>query len=401
MIRKCAEYLDFLCSEIIERPVGSPGNRTATLWFKEIAESFGWSVEATPFSAMDWEEGGADLQIEDRKYEVFSSPYSQGCDENAVLTAAGSISELDSIECSNKILLLHSDLAREQLMPKNFIFYNPEEHQRIIALLEMKKPAAILCATSRNASLAGGVYPFPLIEDGDFQIPSVYMTEEEGNNLIPEIGKQVSLISRTHRIPQTAYNLTASKDGLTSTKIAISAHIDAKKGTPGAIDNATGVIVLLLLAELLRDYDGKYSLELIPFNGEDYYAASGQMIYLNQNQDQWDDFLLNINLDGAGYFLGDSALSHFDLPPDIQKEVMSLFHNYQGISEGIPWVQGDHSIFLQQGIPAMAISSQWFINNIDSQDITHTPKDHPGIVDCEKVVDIAKAIQELIIRIGT
>ncbi|MBK9392004.1 MAG: M28 family peptidase [Bacteroidetes bacterium] len=34
--------------------------------------------------------------------------------------------------------------------------------------------------------------------------------------------------------------------------MVVTAHIDAKKGTPGAIDNATGVIVLLLLSELQR-----------------------------------------------------------------------------------------------------------------------------------------------------
>ena len=94
--------------------------------------------------------------------------------------------------------------------------------------------------------------------------------------------------------------------------------------------------------------------------------------------------------------MGGSALSPFKLPPDIQQGVDNLIQNHKGISEGIPWVQGDHSIFLQQGIPAIAFSSQWFINNIDSQDITHTPKDHPGIVDCEKVVEIAHAIHELI-----
>jgi len=396
MINSCKNYLSKLCSEIPDRPVGSEGNRMATRRFMEIVQKYGWKVESTSFQAMDWDESGADLYIDQKEFEVYPSPYSLGCELEAELIAVSTVEELENTDCSAKVLLLHGTIAQEQLMPKNFVFYNPEEHQRIITELELKKPAAILCATSRNVALAGGVYPFPLIEDGDFEIPSVFMTEEEGAKLLSEIEKQVHLISRARRIPATAYNLSARKGGASPKRIAISAHIDAKKGTPGAIDNATGVIVLLLLAELMQDYEGKPALELLPFNGEDYYAASGQMIFLNQNQDYWDDYLLNINIDGAGYYQGESALSPFNLPPDIKKKFDSVVQKFQGISEGIPWVQGDHSIFLQQGIPAIAISSQWFINNIDSQDITHTPKDHPGIVDCERVVEIAHAIQDLI-----
>jgi aminopeptidase YwaD len=120
------------------------------------------------------------------------------------------------------------------------------------------------------------------------------------------------------------------------------------------------------------------------------------MIYLNQNQDHWNDYLININIDGAGFHLGASAFSPFNLPPKIEEKFRKVIQDYQNIIEGSPWVQGDHSIFLQQGIPAVAVSSQWFVNNIDVQDITHTPKDHPGIVDCDKIVEISKAIKDLI-----
>jgi aminopeptidase YwaD len=67
-----------------------------------------------------------------------------------------------------------------------------------------------------------------------------------------------------------------------------------------------------------------------------------------------------------------------------------------GISEGIQWQQGDHSIFVQYGVAAIAISSEWFINNINDQEITHTPKDNPSIADCRKLVEISQAINALI-----
>ena len=69
---------------------------------------------------------------------------------------------------------------------------------------------------------------------------------------------------------------------------------------------------------------------------------------------------------------------------------------FDGITEGAQWVQGDHSIFIQMGCPAIAVSSQWFIEHVDSQDITHTPRDNPEIVDCRKLVEIARALNQLI-----
>ncbi len=152
---------------------------------------------------------------------------------------------------SEKVLFLHGEIAKEQLMPKNFVFYNPEEHQQIISLLEQGRPSAIVCATGRNAALAGGVYPFPLIEDGDFDISSVYMTEDEGDRLLPYVGNTVALKSAAKRVPGKGYNVTAKKGSHLDERVVITAHTDAKKGTPGAIDNATGVVVLLLLAKLL------------------------------------------------------------------------------------------------------------------------------------------------------
>jgi len=176
----CEEYLDKLCQEIPQRPVGSKGNQEANDFFNEIVSTYGWNIESTLFEAMDWTAEKTNLRFGSEEFKIYPSPYSIGCSIEAEIVSAGNRNELEMINTAGKLLLLHGELTREQLMPKNFVFYNPDEHQQIIALLEEKKPGAILAATSRNAALAGGVYPFPLIEDGDFNIPSVYLTEEEG-----------------------------------------------------------------------------------------------------------------------------------------------------------------------------------------------------------------------------
>jgi len=364
----------------------------ATTFFEKEISSIGWRTELQEFEAIDWNDGGASLQVAGLSFEVLVSPYTTGCELTEQLLSAATIEELAQLDLKGKIVLLHGAIAKEQLMPKNFVFYNPEKHQQIISLLEKGQPGAIISATGRNAALAGGVYPFPLIEDGDFDLPSVYLTEDEGAKLLPYIGKNVTLKSRSRRIPGKGYNVIARKGKQSNQRIVVTAHIDAKKGTPGAIDNATGVVILLLLSRLLADYEGEKLIEIVAFNGEDYYAVPGQMLYLHKNQDRFDEILLNINIDGAGYFEGDSAFSFYGLPEEIENKANAVLNKFDGITEGAQWPQGDHSIFIQYGRPAIAVSSKWFTDNVDSQSITHTPKDNPEIVDCQKLVEIAQAL---------
>jgi aminopeptidase YwaD len=395
-LNKCKDYLKTLCEDITERCVGSSGNRQATCFLEKELSLCDWETELIEFDAIDWEENGAVLKSEEKYFDVLVSPYSLGFRGEGELISASTIEELSKINAKNKIIFLFGEIAREQLMPKNFVFYNPEEHQKIISILENSGAKAIISATGRNAALAGGVYPFPLIEDGDFDIPSVYMTEEEGLKLIPKIGEIVFLESLSKRIPGKGYNVIGKMGNKNSPKIVVTAHIDAKKGTPGAIDNATGVIVLLLLSDLLKDYGGNKLIEIVAFNGEDYYAVPGQMNYISTNKDSFNKILLNINIDGAGYKEGQSAFSLFDLPDEILQATRKVISHYSGITEGIQWPQGDHSIFLQFGVPAIAVSSKWFIDNISDQDITHTPKDNIEIVDCNKIIEISQALNTLI-----
>jgi aminopeptidase YwaD len=392
LIQKSYTYLQKLCVEIPDRSVGSEGNRIATNFFEKTISSFGWDTEAQEFEAIDWKDGGAILQAGGVSFEVFVSPYSLGCETEENLICVSSLEELEQKEIKGKIVLLRGEIAKEQLMPKNFVFYNPESHRRTVSLLESGNPRAIICATGRNASIAGGAYPFPLIEDGDFDIPSVFMTEDESNKLLHYVGKPVLLKSISRRIQAKGYNVIARRGRQFTERLVITAHIDAKKGIPGAIDNASGVVVLLLLADLLRDYDRDKQIEIVAFNGEDYYAVPGQMLYLNKYQNRINEILLNINIDGAGFKEGKSAFSFYGLPQDIESKIKDVIIQFPGITEGAQWQQGDHSIFIQNGCPAIAVSSKWFIDHIDDQDVTHTPKDNIEIVDCQKLVEIAQAL---------
>ncbi len=389
---RAAEHLQRLCVDIPTRTVGTQGNRDAVAYAAALLQTLGWQVETPAFQCMDWSESGVELAAGATTFEAFASPFTLPVLVSAPLVVLNDIDALEAAELEGKIALLRGELAKEQLAPKNFPWWNPEHHQRIIATLERGKPAAILAATTRNPETAGAVYPFPLIEDGDFDIPSAYMTEEEGQKLAVYAGREVDLEIRASRTMAEGANVLAQRGrGEERGRWVVSAHIDAKRGTPGAIDDGTGVIVLLLLGELLADYDGERTIELVAFNGEDYYAAPGERLYVQENGDL-SGIDLVINIDGAGYHKGDTHYSLYGCDEALAARLREAFERH-GLVEGPQWYQGDHSIFVMAGRPAVAITSD--IAEVSEQ-VTHTPKDAPDIVDTEKVARIAEALAALI-----
>lgn len=397
LLDKARYYLEYLSLELPTRSVGTPGNRAATTFFAETVSSFGFQTDSPEFACIDWTQEGATLAVGEHLFTAYPSPYTLGCQARAPLAVVSTVDELEDAVLTGSILLLRGEIAKEQLMPKNFPFYNPDEHKHIIRLLETKAPQAIIAATTRDPQMVGAMYPFPLFEDGDFDIPSVYMTDVEGDRLASYTGELVSLDIRARRIPAKGCNVIAQKGAQMDHKVVITAHIDSRLGTPGALDNASGTATLLLLAELLQDYDRQLGVELVAINGEDYFSNPGEIQYLEMNRESFNHILLNINIDDVGYFQGYSAYSLYECPDEMARVIRKSFSTHPGISEGEPWNQGDHMIFVMNQVPALALTSEKAMENLTT--ITHTPEDRPELVDYSKLVEVALALHQLLIDI--
>ena len=398
MTEKAQHYLRYLCVDIPNRCVGSEGIVLPPNSSERRLHRLDFAPRNRRLTAWTGERRALTFSFGDESFPVSVSPYSLGCDVQAQLVAVSTMQELEGVEAADKVLLLYGDLTKEQLMPKNFPFYNPDEHKAIVRLLETKNPAAIVAATSQNPELAGALYPFPLIEDGDFDIPSVYMRDDQGLRLLQKAGDTVSLTIRAQRTSAVGCNVIARKGDCTQSRVVIIAHIDAKAGTPGAIDNGTGVVILLLLAELLVDYRGDLGIEIVAVNGEDYYAASGEIQYVAMNQGKFDKIILAINQDGVGFHQGKTAYSLYNCPADITELIDSVFSAHPQFMVGEQWYQSDHSVFIMQGRPALALTSEYFDKLW--MEIAHTPEDVPEIVDVAKVVDVAVALGDLLVLLN-
>ncbi|MEI6633527.1 MAG: M28 family peptidase [Chlamydiota bacterium] len=398
MAGKAEAYLKTLCGVKPNRRTGSPGNREAAEFFARTIRQWGYRLDTTPFPCMDHRSGEVSCACGGRSFEVEISPYSPGCDVTAELVAVSTVEELEKCVCRGKILLMKGTLCAEQLMPKNFVFYNPDHHKRIYALLEKNRPGAIIAATGKNPDLVGALDPYPLIEDGDFDIPSAYCREAVGAKIARLAGKTFRLTIDARRIPATAWNVVARKMPDAKEKIVVCAHIDAKEDTPGASDDAAGTVVLLLLAEMLEGYDGPTGIEIVALNGEDNYSAGGQMDYLRRYGKEIDGIAVAINVDDVGYVKGKSAYSLYECRDFIKRKADRAFGAHKGIMKGEQWYQGDHMIFVQRGRPAIAFTAEKMRELMAK--ITHTPADTPEIVDCRKLVEVAEAIADFIAEYG-
>lgn len=393
-LSKAAEHLHKLVNVKPNRRTFSTGNREATDYCANIMCQLGWAVETEPFEGLDYKRDKVSLSSSTKSYEIYGSPYSLGCDIKTNLVVVSKVEELEKTSCDGKILLMRGSICSEQLMPKNFVFYNPDNHKHIYQLLEAKRPSAIITATSKNPELVGALNPFPLIVDGDFDIPSVYCTEKVGNQILKAQGDQFRLIIEAKRIPARACNVIARKGPRNGPKIVVCAHIDAYEDAPGASDNASGVVVLLLLAELLAKYNGNECIEIIAFNGEDHYSVGGQMDYLKRYEAEFNKVSFVCNIDDVGYVKGGTSISFLGCSGAFERKILSKVSEFKGISKGEPWYQGDHMIFVQKEISAIAFTSSEMSELMSK--ITHTNKDVPEIVEVSKLVELAKAINRLI-----
>lgn len=390
-------FLRSLCERIPSRHVGSAGNRDATELAARTLRAAGFSVETPEFDCLDWQCQRVSLRIAGRELAARPSPFSTACAVDAPLRAAAHVDELAPTDLAGSVLLLHGPVAARQLLPKRFPFYRSERDSRLIAALEAARAAAIVAATAHDPSLAGGPSPFPLFEDGDFDIPSVYLPADEAGWLLPHVGRHARLEIEARRLPARACNVVARIGPAAGRRLVVTAHIDAKRGSSGALDNASGATVLLLLGRLLEGYQGGTRIELVALNGEDHYDNPGERDYLERNRDVLRDLALVVNIDGVGYRLGATAFSLYGCPPPVEAAVRATFGRAGGFVEGEPWYQGDHAIFLQEKVPAVAFTSERARELLAG--VLHTPRDAPELVDPERLAELALRLRELVTRL--
>ena len=211
--------------------------------------------------------------------------------------------------------------------------------------------------------------------------------------------------------------------------IILSAHIDSA-GTPGAQDNASGVAVLLELAEHLSRLDLPFRLKFVFFGAEEV-GLVGSRAYLEQHQTDLQRCQLLFNLDSVGgkeiYIdmrggvrnvsprrgvsqlpreysgkatsgvSGRWALLHdpfpdaSNVPTWLQTAILDAVHELGDPIHQSQGASSDHAVFADAGIVATDIVA----GGIKS----HVPEDLPDQIDPATLERVARIVADVVTRI--
>ena len=419
------QVLRFLSETVGARPVGSPNNLEALRYLSALAKRWGFTVHELPFECLSWEHRASFIRVGPDTIPVYPGPYSPPLSGSYRIARASSVEALRDCEFCGGLLVIHGALAEEPLMPTDFPFYFPDEHREIIELIHAGAPAGILALTGKHPLC--GLSPFPLFEDGALGIANAFASAEHlASFFAAELRNEsveIEIASRTapargtqavFRKPGEAEVLSDCDPEGQDRRMLVCAHMDTKYDTPGALDNAAGVAVMMAVMQRLQADASLTAVEFVPFNGEEYFGVSGQLAYLeclradrrrgvtaadrhldlpDAPEEPTSPVELVLNIDGVGLRGSGTALSSHNSP---KLDLCGLPGSGAQIAHGEPWVAGDHSIFAFRGIPCLALTSSTIMT--DGITLTHTPADTVEKIDFELLEVTADAAAELVRR---
>ncbi len=377
--RLLEEHLEFLVRDVGARPPGSPANRRATAYVRDVLDACGLAVVEHPFTTRWWEPGGGQLESAAGTVGVTPNPYSPAADVRGPTRDVTSVEQLERLEtAAEHVLVLRGELAEEQVLPAAFPFLDLPAHARVRAAIARLAPRAIV-AVSDNWQ--------PILEDPDLRVPSTTVSTAVGAQL--EEGEEVRLVLGGTVHSGHGTNVSGHTEDLEH-RLVLSAHLDSKATTPGAFDNAAGVAAVLAVAATVGPDLGP--CEVVLFNGEDHVDACGEVAWLAGSD--LGEIAGNVNVDGIGLAGQGTSLTALACPADLEARLTAWVDGRAGWSWADPWFESDHAIFAMRDIPAVAVTSQDVHQLLGG--LAHTDADTLDVLDLDVLEDVVAAIPDVL-----
>jgi len=216
--------------------------------------------------------------------------------------------------------------------------------------------------------------------------------------------------------------------GLKDEIVVIGAHYDSFWETPGADDNASGVAVLLVLADMLRDQGLERTVRLVAFVNEEpphfKNESMGSLRYARRCAERNEDVVAMMALEMLGVYVEKSGVQKY--PPLLQyaypasgdfvgfvgdfrsgglvRDAVGVFRETTDFpSEGLvgpAWINGvdfsDHWSFWQAGYRAMMVTDTAFFRNI----LYHTVSDTPDSLDYDRMARVAAGLARVVVALA-
>ena len=358
-------HLSTLATEIGCRPVGTEANHAASDYIETCFRHAGLEVETQEFEVPDWQSNESFITLNGVQLEAKANNFSDPCEVSGDIAPFCTLEELTSSPgLEGKIAFLYGELAKENYVPKGFTIYNPDHHKQTIRLLEEKNPSAIIFVrmeTEKN---------LPIINDWDFSTPSLTVAPEVGLQIINSLPtSSVNCVIKTQRSRGKTTNIFGTVKGTGKEKIILTAHYDTVFDTNGAFDNASGVALLLALAEdIAKQKDRKTGFEFIAFSSEEYLGL-GDEYYLQEHKDDLPSAIVAMNFDGVGQTLGTNNITLMSGSEELEAKLKNIKGEFPSVQWRTPWYESNHYTFLSNGVPSIPFSCTGV------SDLLHSKKD--------------------------
>jgi len=377
--KEAMAHVKRLCVDIGPRPIGSPGNQAAADYIESIFRNAGLDVERQSFSCPSWDHRETILELAGRRLEATANWFSLPCDLTGTIVPVGTLDELAQADLTGHVALLYGELTQDELSNRASTVYYPERHRETNQLLDEKLPIAVIAVCPLLNSMRH------VIKDPDMDIPSATVAPEIGLKLVRHAGQPVRLRIAAARSKGHSCNVLGKKPGTRPERVVICAHYDTVWDAPGAYDNASGVGVMLTLAQVLASRELPVGLEFYAASAEEF-TGLGADAYIRQYglkhipfrwdrqvgeySEVWKPILAAINSDGVGLEVGANSVTYIaaSRPFTAMAEAIRK-QKYPGMVRVGPWPASDHYTFYSHGVPSIALGSVGGVMNIHHQPI--------------------------------
>lgn len=363
------------------RPIGSDANHAAANYIRGVFESCKLPVEMQDYPCLHWQPGLARLDINATALDVRANPYSPDCDFAAETVACSSLAELEAASLEGKILVVHGALASNPIVPEYVVYAQGPD--ALAETIKAKKPAAVIAVEVNPLN------PFLFLEDWTFSIPNARVLAASGRVLLQNAGGQARLQLQSTRIESATANVVARQPASREKRITVCAHFDTTFDTPGAMDNASGVAVLLALAECFSAQSPRHALEWVAFSGED--SGGVDFFPYAEKHPDFENIRAAINIDAVSTWLGTTSITLLGDNPAVDAAVNRLVAANSDLVRVDPWYESDHTSFFFRGVPAIAFSTKGF-----PAEILHRAGDTPDWIDPAKLARAVDLVAQLI-----
>jgi len=384
LIPQLQQYIHILSEEIGCRTLGSEGNKRAVAFLNQKFSELGLDVIEQPFLCPNWSFQQGSLQIGQKVFPLLENPQTPPCWQLSPAVAASTEEELVLLpNLTEQILVIHGELTVQPYFPKEYPFVQFEEQQRIISLIEQKNPAAVVCISHSNDA------PAHMFIDDNFLIPSVTLPYNVGMRLLSRINadpySMLRLILDTDVQPSQGANLIARINPTATRQVMVCAHVDTAHRSPGALDNAAGLAAMLGIAAMTPALPANLGVSFVAFNGEEHCSAIGEVVFQKSDFFANQELLLVVNIDSIGYQNAATTFFSANTTDEFVEFLQGIAQTSPAFTEVAPWYEGDHSIYMMQGIPVVALTSEGIHGLMWKR--LHTAKDTKDLVSAERIID--------------